>query len=279
MTIKLNVLILNWNSANDVAGLLMSIAKSHFADFRVILIHNATSDEPAIRGLYNKYKNIFETHLVVNGSNLGYAGGNNAGYEYLKNNGLNGDVLILNPDVRVSPNTFENMHRVLMKHGVGGVMCRALEQSGNSLYDYIELVGFTSKYRYTDRDFVETDYLAGSCMMLKRQALEQIGLFDEEFFMYWEEVDLSIRMKKKGFRLLSTTKCKITRSANDNSRSLNALKYSIKNSFLIREKHPEFIMIDHYCYLFRMLMLATAKTAKYRNLSYLSGYFDSLVYK
>ncbi|USH03291.1 glycosyltransferase family 2 protein [Grimontia kaedaensis] len=279
MTIKLNVLILNWNSANDVAGLLISIAKSHFADFRVILIHNATSDEPAIRGLYNKYKNIFETHLVVNGSNLGYAGGNNAGYEYLKNNGLDGDVLILNPDVRVSPTTFEKMHQVLMEQGVGGVMCGALDQCGHSLYDYINLVGFTSKYRHTDRDSVVTDYLAGSCMMLKRQPLEQIGLFDENFFMYWEEVDLSLRMKRKGYKLLSTTKCKITRAANDNSRSLNAIKYSIRNSFLIRKKHPEFGLLAHYYYLLGMLILATAKTVKYKSLSYLSGYFESLIYK
>lgn len=279
MSVKLNILILNWNSASDVANLLRSLEKSEFLDFRVILVHNATSDQDAIEELNELYSKKFEVHLVINDSNLGYAGGNNSGYEYIEESGLAGDLAIINPDVEIDKNTLSEMYNLLMKKGVGGVMCRTINEQGGIIYDHIELVGFMSKYKTTMKEEVETDYVAGSCMMLKRQALEQIGLFDEEFFMYWEEVDLSIRMKKKGFRLLSTTKCKITRSDNDNSRSLNALKYSIRNSFLIREKHPEFIMIDHYCYLFRMLMLATAKTAKYRNLSYLSGYFVSLVYK
>ncbi|EEY50277.1 glycosyl transferase family 2 [Vibrio cholerae CT 5369-93] len=273
MSVKLNILILNWNSANDVANLLRSLEKSAFLDFRVILVHNATSDQDAITELYKLYSKKFEVHLVINDSNLGYAGGNNSGYEYIEKSGLAGDLAIINPDVELDKNTLSEMYNLLIKEGVGGVMCRALNEQGGIIYDHIELVGFMSKYKITKEEEVETDYLAGSCMMLKREVVSETGLFDPNFFMYWEEVDLSLRVKQRGYRLLSTTRCQILRAQNDNSRSLNALNYSIRNSFLIREKYPSFGWLSHVFYLFRMLALAIIKSIKYGNFCYIKGFF------
>lgn len=238
MNSKINILLLNWNSSPDIDSSIKNILNSDYKSFRIILIDNFSKEDDInnLKNIYEKYKDLCEIHLLLNSENYGYAGGNNRGYEYLVDNNLEGDILVLNPDVTVSNNTLFELQNSLTDN-IGGVMCRTLNSDGSIMYDYIKLNGYFQKWLISDKDLIETDYLAGSCMLLKREIIDKIGLFDEEFFMYWEEVDLSFRIKELNYKLISTTKASIVREENCDKRKLNAIYYLTKNSFILLKKH------------------------------------------
>lgn len=276
----INVLIVNWNSGEQCLQLIHSLVKSEFTNYRIVIIDNDSSESDFMK-LKNCEEiarlNKVEFHLIRNPSNLGYAGGNNAGFSYLKNQNLAGDILILNPDVTIQPNTLAVMSKVINQEGIAGVMVRTLAEGGKLMYDYFSLTGFVQKWHLAKNySRVETDYLAGSCMLLKRKLIDRLGLFDDSFFLYWEEVDLSIRLNNAGFRLMSTNETFIIRSDNELVRKSNSVYYLTRNAFLLLKNHANLTGVDLIWYLLRMFISSvfiSIKTFDFRFLlNYLKGF-------
>jgi len=234
-----------------------------------LLIHNATNDETKIRDLYKKYQGKIETHLVINEDNYGYAGGNNKGFDYLQKNDLDGDILILNPDITVQSNTLSALVNAKQKTNAGAVMIRTYDENSEHLYDSVKLNGFKQTYHFSDDDICTTDYAAGSCFLLDREVINQIGLFDERYFMYWEEVDLSLRIKQQAKKIVSTTASFIIRKSNPKERSANAMCFSTRNSFLLNIKFIEMTNRSLFNYLLLMLSISVVKTLRNRNLDHI----------
>jgi GT2 family glycosyltransferase len=252
-----NILILNWNSADSARECLTSISFSDDPDFRVVLINNFSSepDKNEINEIYESFRDKIEIHLIHNRSNLGYAGGNNAGLEFLSKNQLLGDIMILNPDVRIARNTIPEMKRALTGNR-GVVSPRIMNAEGKILFDAVKLKGFFQRFIITDQSQVATDYAQGSCLLVRRDIIDKIGLFDERFFLYWEEVDFSLRVRKSGWELISVTSATVVRNRNCIDREPLAFYYSVRNSGLIKKKHPDFFSDwSHFLYLIKMFLL------------------------
>ncbi len=274
----INIFILNWNSTNDIDNLLNSLKKSNNKLFRIILIHNGSDDWMELLSLSEKYEHCFETHIIKNNDNLGYAGGNNSGLNYLIKKQLEGDILIANPDIEVTEYTLDSMLDAFIDNqNVGAVMIRTTDLNGEILYDSISLLGLFQKYIRTEQKYIETDYVAGSFFLVKREIAERLGLFDDTFFMYWEEVDLSFRIRRLGFKTISTTNSIIIRKKNAEIRSFNAIFYSVRNSFLISGKYRKinsFHLAKYLVYMFSVSFVKFLKSANYR---YLLSFFSGLV--
>lgn len=276
----INILLLNWNSSEECIDCINNILKSSYENYRIILIDNYSDINDRNRlTIFAKQIKTAEIHLVFNNDNLGYAEGNNKGYEYIKNHSLKGDILILNPDIVVQENTLQEMKSCLYQDNlIGGVMVRTKDfESKNILYDYIKMNGLCQKHLKTSKNIIETDYLAGSCMLLKRDVIDRIDLFDKKFFMYWEEVDLSFRIKRLGYSLMSTTKTFVFRKSNDKSRSLNMNYYMNRNAFLIYKKYKN----RKFFYTLLLFLLKRFKGAlidsiKEKNLAYLITYYKGI---
>lgn len=276
----INILILNWNSVNDITELLKSLTLSNNKVFRVILIHNGTNDWNELVDLSFKYSNEFEVHVINNYENLGYAGGNNAGLNYLHQNDIDGDLLILNPDIVVDKTTIDEL--VLAKtssHDIGSVMIRTVDDNDKISYDALVFSGFTQKYFISSTiDIIHTDYCAGSCMLIDRKLVEKIGLFDEDYFLYWEEVDLSLRIKEQGYKLLSTTRSQIRRKKNSTERSSNAYYYFIRNSFLLKDKFQSNRgRLAHFTFIMKAMLSSFYKSLIEFNSNYLTSSVKGLV--
>lgn len=269
----INILLLNWNSSSDVVLALQNILKSSYTTFRIILIDNF-SEQDDITKIYETYRDTIEIHLVLNNDNYGYAGGNNRGYDYLVKNNLEGDILILNPDVAISNNTLFEFQKILDEN-IGGVMARTLDLNGSTIYDYIELNGCSQKWLMTDKAVIDTDYLAGSCMLLKRSVIDKVGLFEENFFLYWEEVELSLRIKTNGYKIVSTTSTTIKRKDNEKKRTLLSCYYLTRNVFLLKKKNyiSGFSVLN---YIYRELILTVYRVIKFKESAYLKYYFQGL---
>lgn len=176
------------------------------AELRVAVVDNASGD--------GSLELIAECHpqvrLIASLRNRGFGGGNN-----LLLAGMQNDyVLLLNSDARVEPDTLDELLGVLEANPeVAAVSARVVNMDDGADQDFPErfpslgemirrLLGGPQTPAQGRSAPVELERLHGACMMIRATALADVGLFDEGFFMYDEDVDWCVRARDKGWRLL-----------------------------------------------------------------------------
>jgi GT2 family glycosyltransferase len=211
------IIIVTYNSAGDVGGLLASLPRG--ADglrVRVLVVDNDSADD--IAGVVARFPGVL---LIPSGGNLGYSGGINVGRRHL---GPTRAVLILNPDLRVAPGAIRRMCEALAQPGVGAVVPRMLGEDGHtspSLRREPSLVraaadgllgamwrnrpGWLSEmvWRRSAYDVPATvDWATGAALLVSLPADRQVGDWDEErFFLYSEETDYCRRLREAGYAI------------------------------------------------------------------------------
>ncbi len=249
-----NIFILNWNSLNLIIKRLTELNLID-DDIRVVVINNDDSVIKKESLIY--YCSRHDLHIINNGGNLGYAGGNNSGLTYLKEKNYSGDIIIANPDVALTSLVIKSLLSARGCPNFGAAMTAAHDENGGKLYSHIKLVnGFQQKWLcdQTSVRFIGTDYVAGSLFLVAREVVDIIGLFDERYFLYWEEVDLSFRIKDAGFKLYSIPAVSILRTTNSISRVIRSQYYISRNSFLIKNKFPhKFKQYEHFLFILRVV--------------------------
>lgn len=281
---KVNIIIVTWNSTNTLQGLLESIHPLGEIEMRIIIADNNSLDRSILRDIINNYKKIHEIIYIENNENLGYAGGNNAAKKYLDDNNLDGDILIINPDCVLDKNSIFNTVTEVEKYTqVAGAMIKTLSPSGDVVYNSLKLEGYNHRFKIinTMASSIETDYLAGSFLYLKRQALKDIQLFNSDYFMYWEEADLSLRLRSKGWRIISINNSHIFRRDNPNDLKSKAIYYYNRNAIKIITK-PYFHgnLLGLTLFLFKNFMASMIASCRLKSyiplLEYFCGVFDGI---
>ena len=222
---ELSIIIVNWNTREHLQRCLTSIENHPFhGDTEVIVIDNASSDGSAdmVAELFPQFS------LIRNSTNEGYAEGNNRGMEK-----CTGDyVLLLNPDTEVHEGTLDILVRFLKDHpdagavscrliGTDGMVqssCRSFPEPAGVLYEYFRLSRLFPKsevfgaYRMTYFDYQSesmVDQPMASCLMIPRKTLHDVGMFDKEFPIFFNEVDWLYRAKQKGWNAYFTPSTEI----------------------------------------------------------------------
>ena len=268
----INIFLINWKCIKDIEYLLESLKISSYKDFRIILVNNSKDESMKLNILIKSFSQIFEIHNILSPNNKGYSGGNNLALSYIQKNKLDGDILISNSDILFNELTIKNLVSKLAIKNIGAVSPRIYNSKMEHVLDTIKLNGFLQKYQKTELPICDTDYVPGCCFIIRRELADRIGLFDENFFMYWEEVDLSIRILDNGFKLVCSTESSVIRNDNHDSSYINSIKYSVRNSFLLNRKH-KIGLYSHILYLLMMLMLALKKSIKLNNIAPLKSFF------
>ena len=214
---KLSIVVVNYNVKYFLEQCLNSVKKAiRNIDAEVIVVDNNSVDG-SVKMLAEKFP---EVRLLANNQNTGFSRANNqairqASGEY---------ILLLNPDTVVEDDTFEKCLAFMDDHpDAGGLGVKMIDGKGNFLPEskrgfpspataFYKIFGLSklfphsktfSKYHlgYLDKDEIhEVDVLAGAFMMLRKSILDKIGLLDEAFFMYGEDIDLSYRIMKAGYK-------------------------------------------------------------------------------
>jgi GT2 family glycosyltransferase len=210
---QLSVIIVNYNVKHFLEQCLCSVQKAIAGiPAEIIVVDNASSDN-SIDYLQPKFPAV---QFIVNTENHGFAKGCNTGLK--RANGKY--ILFLNPDTLVPEDCFQKCISFLESHaGAGALGIKMLDGKGKFLKEskrafpspmtsLYKLFGLSklfsrskvfSKYHLghlNENENHEVDVLAGAFMMVKKEVLEQVGSFDEIFFMYGEDVDLSYRIQK-----------------------------------------------------------------------------------
>ncbi|HYB60463.1 MAG TPA: glycosyltransferase [Methylomirabilota bacterium] len=222
----LSIIIVNWNSTDYLRACLGSIYRFvRGIEFEVIVVDNASND-PCEHMLRQEFPGVI---FVQSGANLGFARANNLGFSH-----STGEILLfLNPDTEVSDDSIVKMvHRLRATEGAAAAGARLLNTDGslqtscvqsfptiaNQLLDFdflrrkfptSRLWGTRALYR-TDNRPAEVDALSGACFMMKRSIFERVGKFTETYFMYSDDLDLSYKIRKAGYRAIYLNDCTIT---------------------------------------------------------------------
>jgi GT2 family glycosyltransferase len=203
------IIILNWNGLQDTIVCLDSLASLTYPNFRLVVVDNGSTDGSTDIISKNYPKVIF----VENKENLGYAKGNNVGIRYALEN--NADYIwLLNNDTVVEQNALLNMVIEAEGDPLIGIIGSKIYylNSAKKIWFAGAMInwsrGISNHIGMNETDVGQYDYVkeidrvAGCSMLVKREVCNRVGLFDDNFFLYVEEVDWCVRARKAGFKCL-----------------------------------------------------------------------------
>lgn len=195
------IVLLNWRSAKDTVKCVESLIAAEIRQCDIIIVDNDSQDESI-----NVIKEHFtDVRVIESGKNGGFAYGCNVGIRAALSSGYN-YVWLLNNDTIVDKTTLPNMIEEIKrnKKAIVGSIIRDIEfpwsvqAVGGGTINF--LTG-TGRHIKTFDDVDKLDYLLGASILVSREALESIGLLNEDFFMYWEDTEFCIRARRKGYFL------------------------------------------------------------------------------
>ena len=204
---KLSVVIVNYNVRQYLAACLDSVAKAlDGIEGEVFVVDNNSSDD-SVEFISRHYPWV---HLINNKENLGFSKANNIAIRQ----SVGEYVLLLNPDTLVDKETFRGVLQFMDSHPeAGGAGVKMYNADGTIAPEsrravptpFVaarKMLGFTKRYYMSYLSWDEAaqiQVVSGAFFMIRRKALEQVGLLDEDFFMYGEDIDLSYRLLKGGW--------------------------------------------------------------------------------
>lgn len=222
---EVSAIVVTWNSIRWIAACLESLIEDlKTCSYEIMVVDNASSD-----GTADSVQERFpEVRLIRNTKNVGFAMACNQALllnraEY---------VLFLNPDTKILPGAVRTLVEFMNKQpqagAVGPILLNpdgSLQLTGNaapSLRNIFSETFFLDRlfprspvwgaHKQSHRDragLMEVDWTMGACLMVRRSALEKVGPYDENFFLFFEETDLCLRLKKAGYKIFVIQEAKV----------------------------------------------------------------------
>lgn len=209
----ISIIIVSWNTASFLENCLASIlANPPTSPFEKWVIDNASTDDSP-RMVREKFPQV---HLVENRENVGFARANNQAIQRCTGK----YILLLNPDTLVASGALQALVDFLDKHPEAGAAgARILKPDGSLQISshprptlsrefwrlfHLDVLSPYAMYPPTKWETTQpqdVDVLAGSCLLLRKEVLDQVGFLDEDYFIYSEEIDLCYRIQRAGWRL------------------------------------------------------------------------------
>ena len=253
---KVSIVILNWNGLNDTAECLESLKKITYPNYNIIVVDNGSigNDAEELKTRFSDY-----IDLIKNDRNSGFAGGTNVGINYALGKLQPDYILSLNNDTAVEPQFLDRLVEAMERDHSIGISCPKI-----CFYDFpnhIQTMGNILNIKRGQETPIGTgeddqgqydnlhdiDFI-GPCFLIRTDVIQNVGLFDEDFFCYWEDVDYCFRIRKAGYRIVCTSKAKIwhkkfmkrkllDKSSEDKSKTTPAHYYWTRNTFKFMRKH------------------------------------------
>ncbi len=206
MTPRISIIIVNYNGASWVRSCIDSLLAQTYKDFEIIFVDNASTDN-SITLIEKSFKSIKKLHIIKHTDNSGFSGGNNIGFRQAK-----GDyILLLNNDTTVGKSFLSDFLKafdtiptasivqskiVLMQKPNTIDTCGSFWTNTSLLYHYGNSKAADMPiYNKSFRVFT----VKGASVMIKREVIDKIGLFDEDTWCYYEETDFCHRAWLSGF--------------------------------------------------------------------------------
>jgi GT2 family glycosyltransferase len=246
---RVSILIVSWNALPLLQRFLPSVVATDYPDFEIVLADNASTD-----GSSEWVREAFPgVRVVRHDVNRLFAGGNNAAWSHTTGK----YVVLLNNDVEMSPEwLLPLVHCLEQNADVAAVQPKLHQLDPPNRFEYAGASGgFLDRFAYpftrgrlfstleVDRgqydDARDVFWATGAALLLRREAIDQVGLFDEHFEMHMEEIDLCWRLWRAGWRVHVEPESVVYHLGGGSLPKGDPQKvfYNFRNSFLLLHKH------------------------------------------
>ena len=220
----LSIVIVNYRTFDLTRDTINSVLEySHPFSYEIIVVDNASGDDSLERLMNHFTDNV---RFIASKENNGFAAGNNQALREATGN----YILLLNSDTIVWQNCLEEVYDYMEKNAdVGACGCRVRLEDGeldkackrtfpnvkNSFFRLFHIPNRSKDDNYNltdlpDDEVYEIDCLTGAFMFIRKEALDEVGLLDETFFMYGEDIDMCYRIKQAGWKIVYYGRSSIT---------------------------------------------------------------------
>lgn len=202
------IIILNWKNYRHTINCYKTCQSLSYPNFKILIVDNNSPNqsEDRIRQC------LTGVEILQTGNNLGYAGGNNLGVKYALDK--NADFIwILNPDVEVEKDSLSYLMTFVEKNPEVGICGPRISHGGKSnsfIFDGLSIDssdGYQSRFNLSgllaeteDSSCLEVDCVSGCSMLIRSAVFSSVGLLREDFFHYYEDVDICYRAREYGWR-------------------------------------------------------------------------------
>jgi GT2 family glycosyltransferase len=239
-----SVIVLNWNGRHLLEECLKSLLSQTFRDFETIVVDNGSVDGSVdlLQG-----RRDGEIKLIILASNIGFAGGNNAGMREAKGK----YIVLLNNDTAVDSDWLAALHRAISRHPETGMFTPKIlnyyrrdeiDNTGHLIYPDGLARGHNRLEKNDGRFDEEREalYPSGCAGVYKKEMLDGIGLLDETFFAYGEDVDLGLRARWAGWECYYVPDAVVYHKY-----SATTGEYSPRKAFLV-ERNRIWILVNNF---------------------------------
>lgn len=235
---SVGIVLLNWNGWKDTIECIESIRKSNYESYNIVIVDNASTDNSVNEikrylninnigySLYDylgnenfilQYKSVENSSVIIikSSKNDGFASGNNIGFKYLFLNNTVEYIWILNNDVVISSDSIKNLVEFYKYNPNSIIGSSVLEYYDRKKIQYLSGAKYNrilgrNKPLFKGYSFenikdisqnLDLDYIGGCSIFIKSDILKQIGMLNEKYFLYYEEIDLCKKAKSLGLNL------------------------------------------------------------------------------
>lgn len=223
------IIIVNWNGLGETTACLESLKELQYENYQIILVDNGSTD-----GSVNHFKQTFPSVTLISlPKNTGFTGGNNAGIRFAMKQDFEYVLLLNNDTVMTDPAFLFKMVNILENDDKTGMVgptiyyhqsTKRIWYAGGKLSLWKGWSHFHSMPKSSSP--LNTGYITGCCLLAKKKMIDKIGPLNKAYFLSVEDVEWSLRAKRKGWDLKHIPSAKIDHKDSLSSRSIEKGTYS-----------------------------------------------------
>lgn len=248
---KVSVIVVNYNGRDVIVDCLLALEGQLFKDFEIIIVDNGSYDNSLgeIRNFLEKKPLTYPLKIIPSNTNVGFAGGNVIGLDYAEAE----YIALLNNDTEPDTKWLENLVKVIEAHPDIGICASKLIVHGTDVIDSAgdgyatSLKGFKRGEGEYEEKYNTQEYVFGACAgaaLYRRKMIEEIGFFDEDFFLIHEDTDLNFRAQLANWKVMYVPTAVVHHKVRSTIGHMSemAIYYTLRNSELVRIKNIPFLL-------------------------------------
>lgn len=212
---KVTCIVLNWNGWKHTIECLAALKRCCYSELRIVVVDNGSTDD-SISRICDSFPDVT---ILKSDKNLGFAGGNNVGIRHALDQGAE-YVWLLNNDTEPAPDALCVLVAKALtdaKIGAIGSICYYADAPSTvQAWAGSRVNLWTGHSRLSTRPQEDQwfDALNGASLLISRAAIKAVGLLDADFFLYWEDTEFSLRLRKAGWRIAAARDSQVLHKVN-----------------------------------------------------------------
>lgn len=252
---RIDIIIVNYNGFLYTQECVNSLFKINYSNYKIVIVDNCSTDN-SYTLLMSTYGGCDNINIIRTPDNIGFAGGNNFGIKYAISKGAE-FFLLLNNDTEVDPEFLNKMVSHIDDHTIISPIIYYYDYPSDVWYgagNFNRIKCISENGDYTKKSFV--NFATGCCELIPKSVIDKVGLMAEEYFMYYEDADYSLRAISNGIKILYTPEAKIYHKVGKSSGgelSKFSIYYNNRNRFYLIKTHKFGFLCCVYTFVTRII--------------------------